>query len=288
MVSIDSPKDPLLKYKALLAPMEGVMNPWFLKVCSRLDLTDHWITPFFSVTGGAVPSRRIIRKRLAPFLESGKQVTVQILGKDPLNVVKCAVHIAETGLSCGINLNFACPSTTVTGNGAGSALLEQPDTVEKIIVAVRNELPQTMPLSVKLRAGCSKPAVRDVIQAAINGGAGVILFHFRTKDEMYHPVPDGWARIRQAVTAAGNIPVYGNGDIRTEEDAERMCSECGCYGVAAARIFPADPLLIRRLNGIPDDRKIDFPQEMRNDGAPEPTVRAVERLIRSVREKERG
>ena len=76
-------EDPLLNFRGVLAPMEGIMNPWMIRVCGRLGLVPHWITPFFSVTGGSVPSRRIIRKRLAPFLETGIPATVQILGKDP-------------------------------------------------------------------------------------------------------------------------------------------------------------------------------------------------------------
>jgi tRNA-dihydrouridine synthase len=101
---------------------------------------------------------------------------------------------------------------------------------------------------------------------------------------MYCPVPDGLKRIGEAVRAAEDVPLYGNGDIRTEADAARMIAETGCCGVAAARIFPADPLLIRRLNGIPDHRKINFPEEMRIIKAPESTVRAVERIIRYIQQ----
>ena len=105
--------DPLLKYRALLAPMEGVMSPWFIRACGKTRLVDHWITPFFSVTGGAVPSKRIIRKRLAPYLETGIPITAQVLGKDPANVVKCAVHLVQTGLVAGINLNFSVNPVTL-------------------------------------------------------------------------------------------------------------------------------------------------------------------------------
>lgn len=270
--------DPLLKHRVLLAPMEGVMSPWFIRVCGRLQLVEHWITPFFSVTGGAVPSKRIIRKRLAPYLETGIPITAQVLGKDPGHVVKCAVHLAETELIAGINLNFACPSTTVTGNGAGSALLDHPQTIEQIISEVRKELPPEIPLSVKLRSGVEKPQISDVIAAAVNGGAGMIIFHYRTKNEMYSPVKDGLERIRQAVECAGKIPLYGNGDLRSAADVERMFA-AGCSGAALARAFLGDPLLIRKLNGNTDDRRIDFAEEMRKENAPESTVRAIKRLI---------
>ena len=279
MSSSQTVPDPLLQYRAILAPMEGVMSPWFIRVCGRLRLVDHWITPFFSVTGGAVPSKRIIRKRLAPYLETGVPITAQVLGKDPGNVVKCAVHLVQTGLVAGINLNFACPSTTVTGNGAGSAMLEQLPLVEKIISEVRNELPSTVPLSVKLRSGSTVSMPEDTVKAAVNGGADLIIFHYRTKDEMYHPVENGWERIRKAVDSAGKIPLFGNGDIRSVSDAERMISETGCNGVALARAFLGNPVLLHQINGKETSRAIDFAEEMRKENAPDSTIRAIKRLI---------
>lgn len=271
--------EPLLQFKAILSPMEGVMSPWFIKTCGRLKLLDHWITPFFSVTGGAVPSKRIIRKRLASYLETGIPITAQVLGKEPIHVVKCAVHLVQTGFVTGINLNFACPSTTVTGNGAGSAMLDQLPMVQKIIQEVRQELPEMIPLSIKLRSGTTYAQTDRVIKTAVDGGADLIIFHYRTKDEMYHPVQNGWDRIRTAVDSAGNIPVFGNGDIRSVSDAEKMISETGCRGVALARAFLSNPLLIHKINGIEDIRKIDFAEEMRKEQAPESTIRAIERLI---------
>lgn len=280
--------DPLLKYRAVLAPMEGVMSPWFIRACGKSRLVDHWITPFFSVTGGAVPSKRIIRKRLAPYLETGIPITAQVLGKDPCNVVKCAVHLVQTGLVAGINLNFSCPSTTVTGNGAGAALLDSLQTVEEIIAEVRKELPSTVPLSVKLRSGVTSPKTDDVVKAAVNGGAGVIIFHYRTKDELYHPVENGWARITQAVKAAGTVPLIGNGDIRSVADADRMISETGCHSIALARAFLGSPNLIHQINGKMVDQNVDLAEEMRKENAPESTIRAIGRLIRMQQSAEAG
>ena len=280
--------DPLLKYRAVLAPMEGVMSPWFIRACGKSRLVDHWITPFFSVTGGAVPSKRIIRKRLTPYLETGIPITAQVLGKDPCNVVKCAVHLVQTGLVAGINLNFSCPSTTVTGNGAGAALLDSLQTVEEIIAEVRKELPSTVPLSVKLRSGVTSPKTDDVVKAAVNGGAGVIIFHYRTKDELYHPVENGWERITQAVKAAGTVPLIGNGDIRSVADADRMISETGCHSIALARAFLGSPNLIHKINGKMVDQNVDLAEEMRKENAPESTIRAIGRLIRMQQSAEAG
>ena len=280
--------DPLLKYRAVLAPMEGVMSPWFIRACGKSRLVDHWITPFFSVTGGAVPSKRIIRKRLAPYLETGIPITAQVLGKDPANVVKCAVHLVQTGLVAGINLNFSCPSTTVTGNGAGAALLDSPQIIEEIVAEARKELPSTVPLSVKLRSGVSFPTTDNVVKAAVNGGADVIIFHYRTKDELYHPVKNGWERITQAVKAAGTVPLIGNGDIRSVADADRMISETGCHSIALARAFLGSPCLIHQINGKTVDQNIDLAEEMKKENAPESTIRAIGRLIRMQQSAEAG
>ena len=280
--------DPLLKYRAVLAPMEGVMSPWFIRACGRLRLVDHWITPFFSVTGGAVPSKRIIRKRLAPYLETNIPITAQVLGKDPCNVVKCAIHLVQTGLVAGINLNFSCPSTTVTGNGAGAALLDSPKIIEEIISEVRKELPSTVPLSVKLRSGVTVPTINNVVEAAVNGGADVIIFHYRTKDELYYPVKNGWKRITQAVKAAGTVPLIGNGDIRSVADADRMITETGCYSTALARAFLGAPGLIHQINGKTVNQNIDLAEEMKKENAPESTIRAIGRLIRMQQSTEAG
>ena len=281
-------QDPLLQYRAILAPMEGVMSPWFIRTCGRLNLVNHWITPFFSVTGGAVPSKRIIKKRIAPYLETGKPITAQVLGKDPLNVVKCAVHLVQTGLIAGINLNFACPSTTVTGNGAGSVLLDQLPLVETIISEVRKELPGTIPLSVKLRSGTKDPDVENVIKTAVDGGADTIIFHYRTKEEMYSPVKNGWERIRKAVEYAGSVPVIGNGDIRSAEDAERMIAETNCRTVALARAFLGNPAILHQINNTSDLQEFDFAEEMRKENAPESTIRAIKRLIAMQNSTETG
>ena len=288
MSSSQTVPDPLLQFRAILAPMEGVMSPWFIRICGRLRLVDHWITPFFSVTGGAVPSKRIIRKRLAPYLETGVPITAQVLGKDPGNVVKCALHLVQTGLVAGINLNFACPSTTVTGNGAGSAMLEQLPLVEKIISEVRNELPSTVPLSVKLRSGSTVSMPEDTVKAAVNGGADLIIFHYRTKEEMYSPVKNGWERIRKAVEYAGSVPVIGNGDIRSAEDAERMIAETNCRTVALARAFLGNPAILHQINNTSDLQEFDFAEEMRKENAPESTIRAIKRLIAMQNSTETG
>ena len=274
--------EPLLKYRALLAPMEGVMSPWFIRACGKLKAVEHWITPFFSVTGGAVPSRRILRKRLEPYTETGLPVTAQVLGKDPYNVVKCALHLVQTELVAGINLNFSCPSTTVTGNGAGAALLNQPELIGKIISEVRKELPGKIPLSVKLRSGMEQPMTETLIRTAADSGAGLILFHYRTGKEMYFPVENGWDRIREAVKFAGSVPLYGNGDICTPEDADRMISETGCRGIALARAFLKTPELIHKINGKPCPAECSLPEAMERENAPESTIRAIKRLISMI------
>jgi len=103
---------------------------------------------------------------------------------------------------------------------------------------------------VKLRAGWDSPDhIREIIRAVCDAGADWIVFHYRTAAEAYSPV-DMSERIRRiacAVASAGNVPVFGNGDIVCSADAESLVRSTGCAGVAVGRGFLSDPWLVRRI-----------------------------------------
>lgn len=236
--------------RAVLSPLQGVMTRTFLQAAARLDLIPLWFTPFFSTGGVSVPKRAAILRKLAPYrVRPDLPLVFQLIGHDARSLAATAAGFGEYGVN-GINLNFACPSKTVTASGNGAYLLRSPETVFDLTRAAVEAVPEGVSVSVKLRAGWDSPdRIREIVRAVCDAGADWIVFHYRTAAEAYRPV-DASERVRRiacAVEAAGSVPVFGNGDIVSSADAESLVRSTGCAGVAVGRGFLSDPWLVRRI-----------------------------------------
>ena len=236
--------------RAVLSPLQGVMTRTFLQSAARLDLIPCWFTPFFSTGGVSVPKRAAILRKLAPYrVRPELPLIFQLIGHEAHSLAATAAGFAEHGVH-GINLNFACPSQTVTASGNGSSLLRSPNTVFELTQAVREAVPKDVSVSVKLRAGWDSPDfVPEIVRAVCDAGADWIVFHYRTAAEFYGPV-DAAERVRRialAVEAAGPVPVFGNGDVTDCEGATELVGQTGCAGVAVGRGFLSDPWLVKRI-----------------------------------------
>ncbi len=236
--------------RAVLSPLQGVMTRTFMQAAARLDLIPLWFTPFFSTGGVSVPKRAAILRKLAPYrVRPDLPLVFQLIGHDAYSLTATAAGFAEYGVH-GINLNFACPSKTVTASGNGAYLLKSPETIFELTHAVAEAVPEGVSVSVKLRAGWDSPDhVPEIVRAVCDAGADWIVFHYRTATEMYSPVeaPERVRRIARAVEAAGTVPLFGNGDIASSMDAEYLVRTAGCAGVAVGRGFLSDPWLVRRI-----------------------------------------
>jgi len=236
--------------RVVLSPMQGVMTRTFLQTAARLDLIPCWFTPFFSTGGVSVPKRAAIQRKLAPYrVRPDLPIIFQLIGRDPASLAATAAGFAQYGVH-GINLNFACPSKTVTASGNGAFLLKSPERIAELTRAVVEAVPDDVSVSVKLRAGWDAPdSVREIVRAVCDAGADWIVFHFRTAVEGYGPVEpaERFRRIACAVDAAGSVPVYGNGDVADVRSARELVRETGCAGVAVGRAFLSDPWLVRRI-----------------------------------------
>lgn len=253
----------------MLSPMEGVTTLSFVRAASELNLVDLWMTPFFSVTAGSVPSRASLRKKLEVYSGTKFPLIVQLIGHDADSLAETACRLAEIGVRA-VNLNFACPSPTVTRHGSGGALLKDPEKIREIVSKIRSRLPENISLSVKLRSGYETPNVKEIIQAVSD--AEFIVFHFRTVREMYFPVEHGLSRIAEAVENT-EIPVFGNGDIDSCESAEKMIQQTHCKGVAIARAFLRDPSLPNRIRGnVRLVSPMEMLAEMERLGTPRPPL----------------
>lgn len=232
-----------------MAPLEGVMDEPFVRGADALDLFDDWVTPFYRFSEG-MPRAKHLGKFAAPFMASGKPVTVQLMGTDPALLAAGAAEFAKLG-AAGIDLNFGCPSRQVTSGGAGGGALRHPDRLRRMVGEVKAALPAT-PLSAKIRTGFASDAELPAIIAALtaDGALELITVHFRTVAEQYRQVPGREARWQRAIElVAGRAQVILNGDFAAAAELRDIPARLGAAGAMAGRGVLRDPWLLRRAKG---------------------------------------
>ena len=162
-----------------------------------------------------------------------------------------------------LDINMGCPVPKVVNNGEGSALMRDPALVEKIVSAVSKA--SSKPVTVKIRRGFDEDHINavEVAQAACAGGAAAVAVHGRTR-EQYYSGQAHWDIIADVKNAV-DVPVFGNGDIKSSDDVRRMYEETGCDGFLIGRAAQGDPWIFSRiLTGIEtgeDPPKVE-PNEM--------------------------
>ena len=213
-----------------LAPMAGVSESPFRRLCRRFG-ADVVVTEFLSAEGIRRENEATISKlRFGP---DERPIGVQIFGADPEAMGEAAAFVTDVFAPEFIDINFGCPVKKVVKRNGGSGCLKDLDLVQDVIRAVSRST--TLPVTCKIRSGWNEE-MRDPVTIALrcqDAGARVLTLHPRTRTQMY----SGNARWEEiaAVVDALDIPVLGNGDIKTAEDAYRMWRETGCAGVMIAR-----------------------------------------------------
>ncbi len=172
-------------------------------------------------------------------------VSLQLFGSNPEDVSEAAAMIEDRPFEI-FDFNMGCPVPKVVNNGEGSALMKNPELAGRIISAVVKKVKK--PVTVKIRTGFDKEHINAVEVAKIleDAGASAIAVHGRTRSQFYSGEAD-WNVIRQ-VKEAVSIPVIGNGDIRSPEDAEKMIRETGADGVMIARAAEGNPWIFSRTS----------------------------------------
>jgi nifR3 family TIM-barrel protein len=184
-------------------------------------------------------------KRTLPLtrrVRGDKPLGAQLVGHDPVSMGKAAAMIESLGFEI-LDLNFGCPVRKVTGPGGGSALLQKPDIAQKIFVQVMKNI-KKIPVTVKMRTGFTDPSGKEALtiaRLAEKNGLAAVTVHGRTRAQGYAGKAD-WSVIG-LVKKALKIPVFGNGDIFTPQDAKRMMEITGCDGVAIGRGALGNPWL---------------------------------------------
>lgn len=173
-----------------------------------------------------------------------RPVAVQIFGSEPYSMAAAARIVARAGADI-VDINMGCPTPKIVKNGEGSALMRRPELARDILAAVVDAV--NVPVTVKIRKGWDEASVNAVEIAALAEQAGVsaIAVHGRTREQFYAGTAD-WDIIRR-VKERVSIPVIGNGDVRTPQDAERLLAYTGCDAVMVGRAAQGNPWIFRQI-----------------------------------------
>ena len=224
-----------------LAPMEGVGDRSFRKAMASVGGFDEAVRDFLRVpTNAHVKSLAKVYEadELAPI-----PLAAQIMGSDPELMGDMAREMEERG-ALRVDVNCGCPSNTVTGRGAGSSLLKDPDFLHEVVRSVVKAV--SIPVTVKMRSGFLDTSLfQENLLAAQSTGVRYITIHPRTKVDGYGP-PAKWELIAQA-KALLKIPVVGNGDILTVEDALHMLRMTACDALMIGRGSLMNPFLFHQI-----------------------------------------
>lgn len=225
----------------ILAPMAGVTDLPFRLLC-REQGADLICTEMVSAKGILYNNKNT--EDLLRIEEAERPVSLQLFGSDPDIVSEMAKRIEHRNFDI-LDINMGCPVPKVVNNGEGSALLNNiplaAQIVEKTVKAIHK------PVTVKFRKGFRKGEVQavEMAKAMEQAGAAAVAVHGRTREEYYSGVAD-WDVIA-AVKDAVKIPVIGNGDVFTPQDAEELIKHTGCDGVMIGRGAQGDPWIFHRV-----------------------------------------
>ena len=249
----------VLQHGVMLAPMAGVTDTSFRLLCRRFG-AEYTVSEMVSAKALCYEQRSHRKEsgasctaQLARITKEEAPMAVQLFGSEPEFMAEAA-RLLESGEYRGcasevapaaIDINMGCPVRKITGNGGGSALMKTPEVAEAIVWAVRSAV--SLPVTVKIRAGWDAEHINAVelarrLEAA---GADLICVHARTREQLYAPgiMPEVIAEVKAAV----KIPVVGNGDIFSAEDALKMKKDTGCDGVMIGRGAMGHPWIFREI-----------------------------------------
>ncbi len=241
----------------VLAPMAGVTNRAFRRLCREYG-GGLYVTEM--VTARALVERRPESLRIIEHDSDEKIRSIQIYGVDAVNVGKAIRMVAEEGRADHVDLNFGCPVPKVTKNGGGSALPWKTDLFEAIVTtAVREASRANIPVTVKMRKGIDDDHITflDAAKTARDAGVAAIALHGRTAAQHYSGQAD-WDSIAELREAIPDVPVLGNGDIWSAEDAARMVEQTGVDGVVIGRGCQGRPWLFGDLQAAFEGRTDRF------------------------------
>ena len=263
----------------VLAPMAGVTDTVFRRFIRNASLFSSEPGPAASVDAaisnqqsgcglimteftsadGLARTRESKRKRYLTFYDDEHPISAQIFGSNPETLAEAARIVQDTGFDM-VDLNLGCPAKRVVSCNGGSGLLRDLPLIGKIFETVRGAV--TIPFTVKFRIGWNDNHIIcvELARLAQESGLAAVALHARTREQGY----TGQARWEwiAATKDAVSIPVIGNGDVRTPEDAAALVAETNCDAVMIGRAAPANPWIFRQIAQYTATGRYDQPTEL--------------------------
>ena len=233
-----------LKGQVILAPMAGVCNSAFRRICKEMGCS-LVCAEMVSDKGMVYNSKKT--KDMLYFEESERPISQQIFGSDKETFTEAAKMVYQIMTPDNIDINMGCPVPKVAVKSqAGSALLKNPDLIYDIVSSVVKSVP--VPVTVKIRSGWDQSSINavDVAKICEKAGASAITVHPRTRSQLYSGKAD--LNIIKQVKDAVNIPVIGNGDITSIESAINMLQTTNCDAIMIGRGVLGNPWLIKEID----------------------------------------
>ena len=248
-----------------LAPMAGFTDRAYREICARNGAL-LCFTEMVSCEGLSYRSGKTVA--LLDRAPSEHLYGIQLFTASPEKAGKAAVFASAFNPTL-IDLNCGCPVPKVVKNGAGSALMRDPQKIGRIVEALTagcRDAGADIPISVKLRSGWTADEITylEAAVSAVQAGAAMVCLHPRTRSQGYGGTAD-WDHITR-LAGSIDVPVLGSGDLYTPEDARRMLAQTGCAGIIFARGAVGNPFVFERTRR--------FLTEGTDPGTPSPSIRA--------------
>lgn len=230
-----------LDNSVFLAPMAGVTDLSFRLICKEMNCGMVY-TEMVSAKGLYYNDKKT--ENLLKIKPEEKPVALQIFGSEP-EVMAKAAYILNGRENATLDINMGCPTPKIVKNGDGSALMKNPKLAGEVVKAVVKE--SIKPVTVKIRKGWDDNNINAVEIAKVieENGAKALAIHGRTREQFYSGKAD-WGIIRK-VKEALTIPVIGNGDVFTVEDAINLLKETNCDGIMIGRGSQGNPWIFKRM-----------------------------------------
>jgi len=226
----------------VMAPLAGLTDPYFRAVIRRLGGCGLIVTEMVSseaLTRGHGSELRKMRLR-----HDESPLSVQLIGGNPARMGDAAAMAEDAGADF-VDVNMGCPVRKVVKGNAGAALMRDPGRARELLTKMKKSI--SIPLTVKIRAGWKngEGSAVEMARLAEDCGAAAVAVHPRSRAQAFRGAAD-WSVISE-VRAGVTIPVIGNGDVRTVEDANRMEKETGCHGVMIGRGALLNPFIFNQI-----------------------------------------
>ena len=253
------------KKKIILAPMAGVTDYAF-RIIARDFGADYCVTEMISAVAMHYEDKKTAE--LATVFDDDNPIGIQIFGHDPETMRECVYNVANgvykhrknDNIPYAIDINMGCPVKKIVSNGDGSALMKDPSLCEKIFTSCVKGSP--IPITVKMRIGWDEKHKNfiEIAKIAESCGISAITLHARTRNQMYEPGAN-WEAIKELKKSV-KIPVIGNGDILSAEDAIRMFDETCVDSIMIGRATLGNPFIFDEIKHILNKKQYVKPTDL--------------------------